>query len=101
MAKARKVVNDQNSAVVDHLVTTVNNLLLMIETASTSLTAGASAADVLNAWSAAVNTGTDNNPNSIANVSTTNLAIEGMWATPKMPRRRYLNLVTMTNTSNF
>lgn len=101
MAKARKVVGDINSAELDHLKRQFNTLLLMIETAATSLTAGASAADVLNVWSAAISTGVDNNPNSVANVTSTGREIEGIWSTPKHPDRRKMQTVSMDKNSKF
>ena len=85
--RARHVVSDTSSAEVDHLRRTVNTLLLMLETAEASLTAGATAEDVLNAWADAVRTALDNNPASIANVVSTSLPIQGLRPTPRHPRR--------------
>lgn len=101
MAKARKIVNDQSSASFDHLQTTVNNLILMLETAAASITAGATAEQVLSAWAAGIAVGTDSNPSATANIVSTGLAIEGQWSTPQHPRRPYLELVDMTSASGF
>ena len=101
MARARLVIADTNSEEIDQLRRTVNNLLLMIETAEASITAGASAADVINAWADAVRTGTDNNPSAIANIVSTGSEIVGSKPTPLHPRRRGQNTVGMTPASNF
>lgn len=87
MAFVRLVVGDQSSAEFDQLRRTVNTLLQMLESAETSLTAGASAEDVLNAWADAVRTGTDNNPAAIANVSDTGLEIVGLRPMNRHPAR--------------
>lgn len=87
MARAVVVVADTGSQEVDELRRTVNTLLLMLETAAASITAGASAEDVLNAWSAAVTTGVDNNPGSIADVVSTHREVRGVKVLPPHPRR--------------
>ncbi len=87
MAFVRLVVGDQSSAEVDQLRRTVNTLLQMLETAEASLTAGATAADVLNSWADAVRTGTDNNSASIANVTSTSLEIVGLRPMNRHPAR--------------
>lgn len=101
MAKARKVVGDINSAELDHLKRQFNTLLLMLETAAASVTAGATAEQVLSVWSDAISTGVDNNPNSVANITTTGREIEGIWSTPKHPDRRKMQTVSMTKDSKF
>lgn len=96
MAKARVIVADQNSAEVDHLRRTVNTLLIMIESAEASITAGASAGDILDAWADAVRTGVDNNPAAIANVTSSGREILGLKGTPKHPdRARMAQTVSM------
>ena len=87
MAFVRLTVGDQSSAEIDQLRRTVNTLLQMLETAEGSLTAGASAADVLNAWADAVRTGTDDNPLAIANVVSTSLEIVGLRPMNRHPAR--------------
>lgn len=87
MAKARRIVGDQNSAEIDHLKKTVNTLLKMLETAGASIAAGASAEDVLSAWAAGVAEGKDSNPDGIANVESTGLEISGIKTIVQFPRR--------------
>lgn len=87
MAFVRLIVGDQSSAEVDQLRRTTNSLLQMLESAEASLTAGASAEDVLNAWADAVRTGTDDNPESIANVVSTSLEIVGLRPMNRHPAR--------------
>lgn len=101
MAKARKVVGDINSAELDHLKRTVNTLILMLETAGTSITAGATAEQVLSAWSSGIAAGVDNNPAATANITSTNREIEGIWTTPTHPTRRISQLVDMDANSKF
>lgn len=87
MAFVRIVTGDLPSAEKDQLRRTVNTLLQMLETAEASLTAGASAEDILNAWADAVRTGRDNNPASIANVVSTGLEVVGVRGTAQHPPR--------------
>lgn len=101
MARARIVVSDTSSEEVDALRRTVNTLILMIETAEASITATASAEDVLNAWADAVRTGVDDNPESIANIVSTGRPLEGIRPTPKHPRRPKRRLDDMTAESDF
>lgn len=90
MAKARVVVGDQESEEFEELRRTVHTLLHMLETAKASITALASAEDVLSAWSDAVATGVDNNPNSIANVVSTGREVVGVVPSRlRAPRRRF------------
>lgn len=101
MARARYVISDTSSEEVDQLRRTVNTLVLMLETAEASLTAGASAEDVLNAWADAARTGTDDNPASIADITSTSRELHGLRPTPKHPRRPKGKLVDMTADSDF
>jgi hypothetical protein len=73
----------------------------MIETAEASITATASAEDVLNAWADAVRTGLDDNPAAIANVVSTGREVVGLKPTPKHPRRPRSATRDMTADSNF
>tara|TARA_R100001244_G_scaffold53662_1_gene46564 strand:- start:6788 stop:7093 length:306 start_codon:yes stop_codon:yes gene_type:complete len=86
MAKARLIVADQHSAELDQIRRTMNALLLMIEGAEASLTAGADAEDVLNAWADGIAVGVDSNPAAIANVVATNVELVGTKPTPLHPR---------------
>jgi hypothetical protein len=102
MARARLVTADTSSEEVDQLRRTVNTLLLMLETAEASLTAGASAEDVLNAWADAIRTGTEDNPESIANVVSTGRELVGLRPSPTHPQRpRNQTTQTMTADSDF
>jgi len=101
MARARLVISDTSSEEVDQLRRTVNTLVLMLETAEASLTAGASAADVLNAWAATARTGTDDNSEAIANIVDTGRELVGMKPTPKHPRRRRGSLRDMVADDDF
>jgi hypothetical protein len=87
MARGRKVTGDQQSEEFDELRRTVHTLLHMIENAKASLTAGVTAANVLNAWADAVATGKDDNPNAIANYVDSNREIVGVVPVPKRPAR--------------
>lgn len=87
MAKARRIVGDQNSAEFDHLKKTVNNLLKMLESAGESLAAGATADDILQAWADGVAEGKDSNPGAVANVVSTGLEISGIKTIVQFPRR--------------
>jgi hypothetical protein len=101
MARARLVVSDVSSEEVDQLRRTVNTLLLMLETAEASITAGASAEDVLNAWADAVRTATDDNPESIANITSTGREVVGLKPTPTLPRRVRQELRDMVADDDF
>jgi hypothetical protein len=87
MAFVRLTLGDQSSAEFDQLRRTVNALLLMLETSEANLTAGASAADILNAWADAVRTGLDSNPASIANITPTNVEVVGLRPMNRHPGR--------------
>lgn len=87
MAKARVVIGDQQSEEFDELRRLCHTLLHMLESAEASLTAGATAEDVLNAWADAVRTGTDDNPESIANIAPTNRAVVGVVQDRVQPPR--------------
>ncbi len=100
MAQAVVVVGDSGSQEVDELRRTVNSLLLMLESAEASLTAGATAENVLNAWADAVRTGVDNNPAAIANIAPSNRQIVGVKVTPLHPRRPLMGTETFTSSSN-
>lgn len=79
--RIRKINADQHSAEFDQVRRTQNNLLRMLEGAAASLTAGASAEDVLNAWADGIAVGTDSNPAPIANVVATNASVVGLKPT--------------------
>jgi hypothetical protein len=85
--RVRLIVGDQQSAEFEQLRRTVNNLLRMMETAKASLVATATAADVLTAWSDAIETGRDNNPGTIANVVSTDNEVLGLRPTPTPVRK--------------
>ena len=87
MARGRKVTADQHSEEFDELRRTVHTLLHMIENAKASLTAGVTAANVLNAWADAVATGKDDNPNSIANYVESGRDLVGVVPAVGHPRR--------------
>ena len=100
MAKARKVVGDQQSEEFDELRRTVHTLLHMLESAEASLTAGATAENVLNAWADAVRTGKDDNPESIANITSTGRDVVGVQPSRVTPaRRRFPELVALNKDS--
>ena len=101
MARARLVVADGSSEELDQLRRTVNTLLLMIESAEQSLTDTATAEDVLNAWADAVRTGLDNNPESVANITSTGREIVGCRPQPGAPRRPKRALTDMSDSSDF
>lgn len=90
MAVARFVTADQNSATFDHVRRTLNTLLFMIESATASVTAGATAEQILSVWGEAVTSGTDNNPSAVANIVSTNRPVELLApicvGTPKKPQ---------------
>lgn len=88
MARARTVIADTNSEEIDQMRRTMHGLLHMLESAEASLTAGATAEDVLNAFADAVRTGTDDNPESIANIAPSLREVVGVKPTPLHPRRR-------------
>ncbi len=75
MAFARLIVEDQSSATFDQVRKTVNTLVFMLETANVSITAGATAEQVLQAWAAGISNGVDNNPAGTANIVSTNREI--------------------------
>jgi len=87
MAFVRLTVGDQSSAEFDQLRRTVNALLLMLESAADSITATATAEDVLNAWAAEVTAGRDTNPGAIANVVSTGVEIVGLRPMNRHPAR--------------
>lgn len=96
MAKARVVVSDVSSEEVDELRRCVHSLLHMMETAAASITATATAEQVLSVWSAAIASGVDNNPNAVANVVSSGREIVGVYPSRKLPpRRRSTKLVTL------
>ncbi len=101
MARARLVISDVSSEEVDQLRRTVNTLILMLETAEASITAGASAAEVLGAWADGVRTGTDDNPDSVSNVVSTGREIVGLKPTPTHPRRVLQQLRSMSVSDDF
>ncbi len=78
--RIRKINADQHSAEFDQLRRTVNNMLRMMETAKASITASATAEEVLEAWSDAIETGVDNDPNDVAtgDIVVSNGAIVGV-----------------------
>jgi hypothetical protein len=88
MARARLVIADTSSEEIDQMRRTMHGILHMLESAEASLTAGASAEDVLNAFADAVRTGTDDNPESIANIVPSERELVGVRPQPLHPRRR-------------
>lgn len=97
--RVRRVLADMNSAEVDQLRRGLNNLLRMMENARASITANASAEDVLKQWSDAINTGTDDNPNSIANVVSSSCPIEGCKPDVLHPKRLSYDVEDSSSTS--
>lgn len=87
MAKARRVLNDQNSLVIDQLISTVNNLLKAIETAKASIDAGASAEDVLSALAEGITVGADINPSGLSDVVSSGVELVGIKVSPEHPAR--------------
>jgi hypothetical protein len=87
MAKARRVVSDQNSEELDQLRRTVHTLMIMLENLGTSLGAAADFTDVNNigdGLNAAFVTGVDS---AATDYTGSELPIEGVIPTPKHPRR--------------
>lgn len=101
MARARVVVSDTSSEEVDQLRRTVNTLLHMIESAEASLTAGATAENVLDAWADAVRTGKDDNPDGVSDVSPTNRVVVGLRPTPTHPTRRSMAVEEMDASADY
>ncbi len=100
MARAVVVVGDAPSADVAEMRRTINTLLLMLESAEASITAGATAEDVLNAWADAVRTGLDSNPAAIANIVSTGREVVGIQTTPAgIPRTPRMGVVTFDSTT--
>lgn len=85
MALSRPVVADSGSNEVAELRRTVNSLLLMLETAAASITAGASAEDVLTAWAEGIAAGSDSNPSAIADIVSTGRELAGQTPIPNVP----------------
>ncbi len=85
--RVREIVGDMQSAEIQQMRRSFNSLLRMLETAEASLTAGADAEDVLNAWADAIRTGQDDNPASIANVVSTDNEMLGIRITPTPLRK--------------
>lgn len=100
MAFARLAVNDTSSEVIDEIKYAVNTLYFMLETAGTSITAGATAADVLSAWSAGIAAGRDNNPAATANITSTNRECVLILSTPLIPRKPHMGLKAVTTASS-
>lgn len=101
MANARPVIADTNSQEVAELRRTVNSLLLMLETAAASITAGATAAQVLSAWSAGITAGRDSNPAGTANIVSSGREIVGVSSLPNIPPTAQRALVPMGPDSGF
>ena len=87
MAFVRLTVGDQSSAEFDQLRRTVNALLLMLESASASVTAAATAENILKAWAEGITAGRDTNPGSVALVVPTNVEIVGLRPMNRHPAR--------------
>ena len=85
MAKARKVVADQNSEELDQLRRTVHTILLLLENAGNlGGAATTTPAETFQAIADAISSGVDvDNGNYIG----TGLVVEGVDPTPKHPRR--------------
>ncbi len=96
MAKARKVIGDQNSEEVDQLRRTVHTLMLMLENLGTMLTTldNTSAATIVTGMTeigtglnAALDNGLDADIGGTLYVGATGLEIAGMRPSPQHPRR--------------
>ena len=85
MAKARKVVADQNSEELDQLRRTVHSLMIILENVGTNLAAAIDPADVGTALEAAIATGVDSDTS--GGYVPTGIEIVGVDPTPKHPRR--------------
>lgn len=95
MAFARVIVEDQSSATFDEIRKTVNTIIFMLEAAGTSVTAGATAEQILSAWSAGIAVGVDSNPAATANIVPTNREI-----VCTKPNIRYPNRPGLAGTNN-
>ena len=87
MAKARKVVGDQNSEEMDQLRRAVHGILVLLENVGTALgaaTADATVTDIGDGLAAAINTGTDADS---ASYTGSGVDVAGMEPTPKHPKR--------------
>ena len=85
MARGKVIPGDLEQKV-NELTKTVHSLLHMLESAAASVTATATAEQILTAWSDAVRTGVDNNPSAIANISSTGRAVTGVISKSNGPR---------------
>ncbi len=87
MAKARKVVADQNSEELDQLRRCVHTMMIMLQNLGTDLAAAAAVANINNIGTgleAAMSTGVDT---AATDYTGSGLVIEGVDPTPKAPRR--------------
>jgi len=101
MARCTVIVSDLGSVQVNNLIANVNTLILMLETAGASITAGATAAQVLQAWSAGIAVGKDSNPAATANIVSTGRPILGIKPSPNVRLGVTQGEETMTKDSNF
>jgi hypothetical protein len=93
MALGKVIPGDLEQRVIE-LTKTVHSLLHMIETAKASVTATATAEQILSAWSDAVNTGADTNPSNTANISSSGRPILGVISKSPMPRESVVTTKT-------
>ena len=101
MAIARQVIADTGSNEVAELRLALNTLILMLETAGASITAGATADEVLSAWSAGIAAGKDNNPAGTPNIVSTGREIAGVSPSPNVPLTARRGFVPMGPASGF
>jgi len=97
MAIAREVVGDSGSQQVAQLTVTVNHLLLILE--QVALEGGTSAELGFDALFNAINTGVDDGTYAVG--VATELELEGIKATPNVPKAPKRKTVTMDASSNF
>lgn len=100
MAKARKVVGDQNSEELDQLRRCVHTLMIMLENLGTDLanaTADSSVTNIGVGLAAALSTGVDS---AATGYTGSGLNIEGVDPTPKAPRRPSVGKVVDLDLSN-
>lgn len=87
MAVARVVVADVGSQELESIRRTLNTVLFMMETAGASITATATAEEVLSAWSAGISAGIDSNPAATANIVSTNRPINLVAVSVAIPQQ--------------
>lgn len=87
MAKARRVVGDQNSEEMDQVRRLLHTLLIMLENLGTDLENAAAVSNINNigtGLAAAINTGVDS---AATDYTGSELVVEGVIPSPKHPRR--------------